>query len=244
MIERRHRCRGDTQQEPVEREMMIETAIVGRRFIRAVAPNTPAIEITKRAGIPHRLPERLWFTQRRRGLARIEQKLPRAHDQRQDGISEGQAENSDHRVVRHQPIERAGAGVDAKQSLWIMPADKARDKTGDTESRDDADRQAIAFEQRRQGAWPRVGLIGLRAHNCQSLGNIDGEGVRRGKLAIDIASAAAMAEVGQIIEIGIAEGAAHFHGRKDRAKPLAIAAGIADGHETIGLSECRRRVVR
>src|SRR5215470_6674609 len=46
-----------------------------------------------------------------------------------------------------------------------------------------------------------------------------------------------MAEIGEIVQVAIGKGAAHLHGRKHRAQPLAIAAGVADGHQAVGFGE-------
>jgi hypothetical protein len=54
-------------------------------------------------------------------------------------------------------------------------------------------------------------------------------------LAGVIALGAVVAEIGQIVEIGASEIQAALHGRKHSAKPFAIAAGIADGHDALAL---------
>ena len=43
-----------------------------------------------------------------------------------------------------------------------------------------------------------------------------------------------MEEIGEVVEVAVGERAPHFHRRKIRAKPLAIAAGIADRHQAVG----------
>jgi electron transfer flavoprotein alpha subunit len=65
------------------------------------------------------------------------------------------------------------------------------------------------------------------------LRHIDVEFVRRRELAVSVAGAAGVAEIGEVVEVSVGEGAAHFHRRKYRAKALAVAAGIADRHQTI-----------
>src|SRR5262245_28746031 len=61
--------------------------------------------------------------------------------------------------------------------------------------------------------------------------------MRRRELAIGVAGAAGMAEIGEIVEVAIGECAPHLHRGKDRAKTLAVAAGIADRHQTVGFGE-------
>ena len=82
-----------------------------------------------------------------------------------------------------------------------------------------------------------VGGTGIGADLGQHLGDVDLKLVRRRELAIVVARAAAMAEVGQVVEIAVEEGAARFHGRKDGAQAFAIAAGVADRHQAVCLGE-------
>jgi hypothetical protein len=56
----------------------------------------------------------------------------------------------------------------------------------------------------------------------------------RRELAVGIAGAAAVTEIGEIVEIAIGERAPHLHCRKYRAKAFAIAARIADRHQPVG----------
>jgi hypothetical protein len=46
-----------------------------------------------------------------------------------------------------------------------------------------------------------------------------------------------MAEIGKVVEVAVRKGATHFHRRKYRANALAIATGIADGHQPVGLGQ-------
>ena len=65
--------------------------------------------------------------------------------------------------------------------------------------------------------------------------------MRRRELAVNIAGAAGMAEIGEIVEVAVGERAAHLHRGKHRAEPLAIAAGVADRHQPVGfLQDCVR----
>ena len=71
----------------------------------------------------------------------------------------------------------------------------------------------------------------------QHLRHVDVELVRRRELAVGVAGAAAVAEIGEIIEIAVGKRAAHLHRRKHRAQALAIAAGIAHRHQPVGFGE-------
>jgi hypothetical protein len=54
-------------------------------------------------------------------------------------------------------------------------------------------------------------------------------------LAGIVAPPAIVAEVGQVLEILGGKGPSQLHGRKNGAEPLAIPAGVADGHDPINL---------
>jgi hypothetical protein len=62
------------------------------------------------------------------------------------------------------------------------------------------------------------------------LRHVDGKFVRRRVLAGMQAGAAVVAQVGQEMDVGLAEFEPSRHGREHRAKTLAVAAGIADLH--------------
>ena len=53
-------------------------------------------------------------------------------------------------------------------------------------------------------------------------------------MAVIIASAAIMAEIGEVIQVTVGEDTPHFHCGKDRTQALAIATGIADRHQPFG----------
>jgi hypothetical protein len=89
-----------------------------------------------------------------------------------------------------------------------------------------------ASERRRVAQF----LIRLQTDLSESLGNIYAEFVRRSVLACVEALAAVMAEVGQIVEIGVCETQTAFHSGEHGAKPFAVAAGIADGHDAFALA--------
>ncbi len=165
------------------------------------------------------------------------QKRQHLHRHRDHRIHKGGAEQRHHRAMRHQLEEGAGPGVDAEQDGAVLPADKAEDEGGDAERRDQADRQPIAREHRRESARPGVRGVGIRPRLGEHARDIDVEFMRRRELAIVVAGAAAMAEIGEVVEIAIGKRAAHFHGREHRAQSLAIAAGIADRHQPVGFGQ-------
>src|SRR5882724_3286435 len=58
--------------------------------------------------------------------------------------------------------------------------------------------------------------------------------MRRRELTVGVTGTAGVAQIGEIIEVAVGKRAAHLHRRKHRAKPLAVAAGIADRHQPVG----------
>ena len=87
---------------------------------------------------------------------------------------------------------------------------------------------AAAVEQAAERSRPGIALPAFGADFGQGRGDVQGKGVRLGILAGVIAAAAVVAEIGQLREVRVAEGAFAEHRRKHVAIALAIAAGVAD----------------
>ena len=83
-------------------------------------------------------------------------------------------------------------------------------------------------------ARPGVDRVGFVAQLGQRARHVDVELVRRRILAVRQAGAALVAEIGEVVQVAAAEGAPHLHRREHRAQALAIAAGVADGHQPVG----------
>jgi hypothetical protein len=132
--------------------------------------------------------------------------------------------------------------MNADQNLMVAQSGKAEDEGGDAQRSDDADDKTVACEQSGEDARPGIGRPGFGARDRQCLRHIDIEFVRRRKLAVGVAGAAGVAEIGKVVEIAIGKSAAHFHCRKHRAKTLAVAAGIADRHQAVGFFQSFRSV--
>src|SRR5579871_3564452 len=58
--------------------------------------------------------------------------------------------------------------------------------------------------------------------------------MRRRELAVGVAGTAGVTEIGEIVQVAVGKRTAHLHRGEYCAKPLAIAAGIADRHQTVG----------
>ena len=95
-----------------------------------------------------------------------------------------------------------------------------------------ADDKTVALESPRKGAGPGVLLVCLRPDLSEHLREVELELVRRRVLTRVVARAAAVAEVGEISEIGFGEGEPPLQRRKDRAIALAIATRIANARHT------------
>ena len=217
--------------------MVIDLAQVARPLVLVDAADAAAVEIAQSSGILDRLPERGRIRQHADRLADVAPERAHAHHERHDRIEERRAEQRRHRIVRHQLVERARAGMDAEQHRRSCQCGEAEDEGGDAERRDDADRKPVAREQAGEGARPGIGGIGIGAHDRQRLRHVDVEFVRRRELAVDVAGAAAVAEIGEIVEVAVGKRAAHFHRREHRAEAFAVAAGIADRHQPVGFLE-------
>ena len=83
----------------------------------------------------------------------------------------------------------------------------------------------------------------MSAHLRQHARHVDVELMRRRELAVDVAGAAGMAEIGEVVEVAIRERAPHLHRGEHRAQALAIAAGVAHRHQPVGFGQQRGRVV-
>ena len=118
-----------------------------------VAADAAAIEIAQLAGIADRLPDRAAVSAAADRIADVAPERAHAHRQRDDRVEKGSAEQRRHRVVRHQPVERARTGVRAEQHAAVVPRRKAEDERRDAERGHDADHEAVA----REGAGQRRG---------------------------------------------------------------------------------------
>jgi hypothetical protein len=94
--------------------------------------------------------------QRLHRLADIAPKNQHLHCHGDDRINNRDAEEHDHRPVRHQLEKGAGAGIDPEENIRVLHSDKADDEGRHTHRRHQADRQSVARKHRRQRSRPRV----------------------------------------------------------------------------------------
>src|SRR4029079_8946517 len=113
------------------------------------------------------------------------------------------------------------------QHFQVVEGNESNDEDSDAQRGDDADRKPVAGKQRRANSRPSIGGVTIVAHLGEILRHIDVKFMRWRKLAVDVTGPARMTEIGQIIEVAIAEGAPHFHRWKHSTKTFAITARIA-----------------
>ncbi len=139
--------------------MVIELPPVSGALVVVHAADAPAVKIAQPARILDRLPERARVRRRlsrRRGVA---PEQSQAHRDRDQCVEKRRAEQRGHRLVRHQPIEGAGPGVDAEQGRGIVEGGEAQQEAGDAQGGDDRDRKAVALEHAREGRRPGIGAV-------------------------------------------------------------------------------------
>ena len=152
-----------------------------------------------------------------------------AHRQRHRGIRPHRAEQGDHRVVRHDPVEAAGrVGVLRKEDLGTREQAQHHGEEQRRRGRAEQQREAAPREQGARPRRPGVAPVGRPADGGQRARHVDPERVRRRILAGVQARAAVVAQVRQVAEVGLREVEAALDGRKDGAEAFAVAAGVAD----------------
>ncbi|MNS41901.1 hypothetical protein D3C72_742680 [compost metagenome] len=165
---------------------------------------------------------------RRRPRADVAPEARDAHRQGQHRKPEHHAKHQRQRVVREHGIEVAGHGL-MKQSARHQHGQhqKQRQAAGGSQRQD----QPVALVQRAQRGGPGVVGVGLHAHLGHGLRHVHREFMRRRVLAGVQTGAAVVAQVGQVVQVGLAEFQSARHRRKHRAEPFAIAAGVAYLHD-------------
>ncbi len=236
VIERAGACRGKTEHEAIEGQVMVMPPGKAGAVIRAGAAATLAIivatKIAQRGRGAKRVRKRRHATPPRTGNPPV---APPANNEGEDDKGRNGQGNASHDRMRHQDIERPLAKMHAPEQMRRdhrqHQADGQR-KPGRRHHRHD---KTIAVEQ--AGKRPRPGEFPPACGAALGKGerNIDGEFMRRRILTGMVAGTAMMTEIGQKGGIPDIEQAAAFHRRKDRTEPLAIATGITDLHDPRGL---------
>ena len=151
---------------------------------------------------------------------------------------ESGAEQERHPVVRHQDVERARARSRRPNSA-AGPSNTRKPSMNSATPISPAPAMArpLRRNNRRQRGGPGILRIRLATDFGQHRRHVHVERMRRRELAVVVASAAIVAEVGEVVEVAVGEGAPQLHGGEHRAQPLAIAARVADRHQPVGFGQ-------
>ena len=237
MLEGGRRGRAEAEQEAIGHGMMKPAAGVGEGLVAVVAAVAAAAEILQRQRVAQPAPD---GAQPGGAGAGADPEIPRRHRQRKQGVEEARRGDRQHRLIRDHRIERPRPDMDGEQRRAVQQR-REQQHRGDRQRRDEADQRAVRAKQPGERARPGVVGIALLAELGEGLGNIDPEFMRRGVLAAVETGAAAVAQIGEVAEVGRGEVAAQLHGGEHRAIALAIAAGVADLHVAAGFGD---RVIR
>ena len=154
--------------------------------------------------------------------------IHRPHQHGEQGINEGETADRDHRAVRDDGVERAGTAMRPGQHAPVLQRHGGEQHHTDRQRRRQRNHQPVGAEQSGERARPGMLFVGLGTQFGESLRQVDAEFVRRRVLAGMKAAGTVVTEIGEIAEIGVAEGASQFHRRENRTVTLAIPAGVAD----------------
>jgi hypothetical protein len=110
----------------------------------------------------------------------------------------------------------------AEQRCRVIPGGKAADHKCHTESRYQRDCDSIALEKHCERSWPDIGLICVAAQPGERAGNVDVELMGRRELAIGQARAAAVTEIGEIVQIAIRKCAAPRPAMRPNTLPMVM----------------------
>ncbi len=225
VVERGDAGGGEAEQEAVEGEVVEAPAAQREGVVLVVAAvAVAAVEIAQaehaRAS-PRRAPARL-----ARPVRDVAAEAGRADRQREQR----------RRRTPRRTSRRAGCAGTRRRSCRPAAGRRAAPvrASGEHEEGDQAGRQrqghgeAVARVERAEGPRPGVVDVGLAAHPRHRPRHVDRELVRRRVLAGVQAGAAVVAEVGEVVDVGLGELEPARHRRKDGAKAFAVAAGVAD----------------
>ena len=121
-----------------------------------------------------------------------------------------------------------------------------RQEHGECSDQRQREHESVALIKAPERSWPRVFGVSHPAYPSHRLGNIDAKRVGRCVLAGMQAGAAVMAQICEVMNIGLRKFEAPGHGWKNGAITFAIAACIADFHlpSDLGLGFANQRFKR
>ncbi len=232
VVQRGHAGGGEAQQEAVEGGVVEAPTPQGPGVVLVVAAfAVAAVQILQAQDIVRRFHGGAGL-HRRNGRRRVV--APRRHLAPEAAYAQRQRQHcvqEDRREQRHQELvrkERVEVRLRRHAEQRVLEPQRQQQEEGQCSGRGQRQRQAVALVEPAQRRRPGEVGIGLQAHLGHGLRHVDGELVRRRVLAGVQAGAAVVAQIGQVVHVGLAEFQPARHGRKDGAKAFAVAAGIAD----------------
>ena len=150
-----------------------------------------------------------------------------ANAQRQRRKGKHRREQRDHQAMRKDGVEAARRRLAPQRALHGRSHGQEEGQRGRQRRRQ---HEAVALVQPPQRGRPSVVRVGAHAHPGHRLRHVDGKFVWRRVLAGVQAGTAAVAQVGQVVDVGRRKLQPPRHRRKHRAEALAVAAGVADLH--------------
>ena len=148
----------------------------------------------------------------------------------------GQVEPDDGVVGDHLDRRPPAPGAGAPIRVPLTAPTVTRNTIRETARRPATVASGVGPEQPDRGGGARRSASQLSvAEAGQGLGHDHVEGVGWGVLAVEQAGPAVVAQVGQEVDVAVGEQPPPLHGREHRAQPLAVAAGVADGEQPVGL---------
>ena len=228
VVERAHAGGGKAQQKAVEREV-VHAPAAQRVFVVCVvaAVAVAAVEILQAQHVVRGLGRRAAAGRRAAGGGlHLAQEAAHPHAQRQHREPEHRREQADQQVVRKDGVE-----VATQPRAPDRPPGHHRQHQEQRQAQCQRHRQhePVGLVQAPQPRRPGVVGIGLAAHRGHGLRHVHHELVRRRVLAGVQAGTAVVAQVGQVVHVGLGELQPARHGRKHGAEAFAVAAGVADG---------------
>jgi len=154
-------------------------------------------------------------------------KAPHTQRECHDRKHKNRGKQTDHQIVWKQGIKTTGHRTTEQGALAQHDQHQEQGQACRQRQRHG---QAIALVKRAQCGRPSVVGIGLPPHDRQGLRHIDRKLMGRRILTGMQTSAAVVAQIGQVMNVGFAEFQAPSHGGKDRAKTFAITTSVANLH--------------
>ena len=173
-----------------------------------------------------------------RGGRHLTPEPPQPQPQGQHGPQKHRSKQAHQQIVWKQGVKIA-ARLGAPQGA--LAGQRQQQKQRQARRQGQTEHQTVALVQPPQRGRPGVIGIGLDSDLSHALGHVHGKRMGRRVLAGVQTGTTVVAQISQIVQVGLAELQSSRHGRKYGAKAFAVAAGIADLHLARQLSFGRRQ---